>query len=75
MPDVAQTLRRHQHTALCRVRNDRSRVDMNSLIFAIAFLMIGCMVGVVAMSLAVMAKDAGEQEAEIERQRRLRAPH
>jgi hypothetical protein len=48
---------------------------MNSLIFAIAFLMIGCMVGVVAMSLAVMAKDAGEQEAEIERQRRLRAPH
>ena len=47
---------------------------MNTLIFAIGFVMVGCMLGVVAMSLAVMAKDVGEQEAEMARQRRLRVP-
>jgi hypothetical protein len=47
---------------------------MNTLIFAITFLVIGCVLGVVAMSLAVMAKDVGEHEAEIARQRPLRVP-
>ena len=56
------------------INNDMSRVEMNAFIFAAAFVMIGCMLGVVAMSLAMMAKDVGEQEAETARQRQMRAP-
>ncbi|MGA8006800.1 MAG: hypothetical protein WCA17_11925 [Burkholderiales bacterium] len=74
MLDLAQTLRTSRYNALFGDHKERSRVDMTTLIFAIGFVMLGCMFGVVAMSLAVMAKDVGGQEAETARQRRLRVP-